>query len=83
MSLQSAMHHICTNAIHHLFYKKLSLEILHMNLFSVFFFFFGGVGWDFVEKNCVLLSRYRRFSGHSAVRHLLVTTVRAAEIKLV
>jgi len=78
MSLLSAMHHICTSVIHHLFYKKLSLEILRIKLFSVFW-----VGGDFVEKNCVLLSRYWWFSGHSAVWHLLVTTVLAAEIKLV
>jgi len=48
---------------------------------KLFLVFFGGV--DFVEKNCVLLSRYWRFSDHSAVQHLLVTTVLAAEIKLV
>jgi len=41
MSLLSAMHHICTSAVHHLFYKELSLEILHIKLFSLF----GGEGF--------------------------------------
>ena len=74
---KSAMHHVCTCAVHHLFYKKLSLEILYIKLFSVL----GGRG--FCGKEFAFLSRYRLFSGHSAVRHLLIITVLAAGIKLV